>query len=189
MKNQRIFKGKSLCCFPADFVLLDIETTGLSPESEDIIEISAIKVRDNKAVDTFSELINIKRPLPPFITSLTGITDKMLLTGDSAESVLYRFLDFTGGDIVLAHNANFDINFLYDKCLDKLGRIFDNDYVDTLKLARKYLPHLPHKNLDALADYFGLPPRSEHRALGDCEMTLEIYYRLKKEAEKAALYK
>lgn len=189
MKNQRTFKGKALCCFPDDFVLLDIETTGLSPDYEDIIEISAIKVRDNRVVDTFSELINIKRPLSPFITSLTGITDKMLSCGDCAENVLYRFLDFAGNDIVMAHNANFDINFLYDKCLDKLGRIFDNDFVDTLKLARKLLPQLTHKNLDALADYYNIPPRKEHRALGDCEMTLEIYYRLKKQAEKNALYK
>lgn len=184
MKIERTFKGKCLCCFPSDFVLLDIETTGLSPTYEDIIEISAIKVRNGKAVDTFSQLINIGRPLPPFISALTGITDSMLANADTAENVLSRFLDFIGSDILMAHNANFDINFLYDKCFEKLGYFLYNDFVDTLKIARKLLPDLPSRSLDSLAAYYCLPPRQTHRALGDCEMTLECFFRMKKQAQK-----
>lgn len=137
--TQRPFMGKRLDIFPDSFVCFDIETTGLSPARDDIIEISALKVDNNEITSEFSKLIRINRPLPPFIRSLTGITDEMLAGGESAESVLADFSDFVSDYIVMGHNVRFDINFVYDNCLSKLGTLFENDYVDTLSLSRKIL--------------------------------------------------
>ena len=178
MACERAFKGKCITEFPRSFVCIDIETTGLSPLYDDIIEVSGIKVENGKTVATFSETINIGRPLPPFITALTGITDKELAKSNSAENVLTRFCSFVGGDILLGHNVNFDINLLYDKCLDKTGILFENDFVDTLKIGKRLLPHLKHHKLDDLAEYYNIPPRTLHRALGDCEMTVNCYFKM-----------
>lgn len=178
MACERAFKGKCLPDFPESFTCIDIETTGLSPLYDDIIEVSGIKVENRKTVATFSETINIGRPLPPFIIALTGITDKELSRSNCAENVLTRFCSFVGGDILLGHNVNFDINFLYDKCLDKTGILFENDFVDTLKIGKKLLPQLKHHKLDDLADYYCIPPRTLHRALGDCEMTVNCYFKM-----------
>ncbi len=183
MVCERAFKGKCLTSFPRSFTCIDIETTGLSPAYDDIIEVSGIKVDNGKTVATFSETINIERPLPPFITALTGITDKELAVSNSAENVLTRFCSFVGGDILLGHNVNFDINFLYDKCLEKTGILFENDFVDTLKIGKRLLPHLKHHKLDDLAEYYSIPPRTLHRALGDCEMTVNCYFKMLNEIE------
>lgn len=183
MVPARAFKGRCLTDFPRSFTCIDIETTGLSPIYDDIIEVSGIRVIDGKTAATFSETINIGRPLPPFITALTGITDKELAKSNSAENVLTRFCSFVGGDILLGHNVNFDINFLYDKCLDKTGILFENDFVDTLKIGKRLLPHLKHHKLDDLADYYNIPPRTLHRALGDCEMTVNCYFKMLSDIE------
>ncbi len=183
MVPARAFKGRCLTDFPCSFTCIDIETTGLSPIYDDIIEVSGIRVIDGKTTATFSETINIGRPLPPFITALTGITDKELEKSNSAENVLTRFCSFVGGDILLGHNVNFDINFLYDKCLDKTGILFENDFVDTLKIGKRLLPHLKHHKLDDLADYYSIPPRTLHRALGDCEMTVNCYFKMLSDIE------
>ena len=180
-KNTRPFKGKHLKTLPDSFVCLDIETTGLSPVYDDIIEISALRVEDGKITDSFSEIINIRRPLPPFISSLTGITDAMIAGGSEAEDVLARFLDFTGDSVIMGHNVNFDINFLYDNCMARLGAVFSNPYVDTLTIARKLLPQLPHHRLDDLMRYYGIRARDTHRALHDCELTVACYYNMKEE--------
>ena len=179
--NSRPLKGKSLNTLPDSFVCLDIETTGLSPAYDDIIEISALRVEDGLTVDSFSEIINIHRPLPPFISSLTGITDAMIARGGEADDVLARFLDFTGDSVIMGHNVNFDINFLYDNCLARLGAVFGNPYVDTLKIARRALPQLPHHTLDDLTRFYGIRARDTHRALHDCELTVACYYNLKED--------
>ena len=180
-KNTRPFKGRPLKTFPDSFVCLDIETTGLSPVYDDIIEISALRVEDGEITDSFSEIINIRRPLPPFISSLTGITDAMIAQGNEAEDVLARFLDFTGDSVIMGHNVTFDINFLYDNCRARLGAVFGNPYVDTLTIARKLLPQLPHHRLDDLMRYYGIRARDTHRALHDCELTVACYYNMKEE--------
>lgn len=176
--SSRPFKGKSLLQYPTSFVCLDIETTGLSPVYDDIIEISAIRIRSGSNAGTFSEIINIGRPLPPFISSLTGITDPMIRKGKDCKTVLADFYDFVGDEILLGHNVNFDINFLYDNYQRKLGLVFGNDFVDTLRLSKRLIPELKHHKLDDLSAYFGIAPREEHRALHDCEMTVECYFRM-----------
>ena len=134
--NNTAKKGKNLMKFVDDYVLVDIETTGLSPAKDEIIEIGAIKVQNNKIIETYNELININRKLPSFITKLTGITDDMIKNGRMPTLVLKEFVDFTQNNIIIGHNVNFDLGFLINKCRKYLNYNLDNDYIDTMFLAR-----------------------------------------------------
>lgn len=113
-KQKRPNKGKSLLVFPDDYTVIDIETTGLDPLFDDIIEIAGIKYRENKEIERFQSLINPGRKIGDFIVELTGITNEMLLDAPSIETVLPRFLEFVGNDTIVGHNVHFDINFIYD---------------------------------------------------------------------------
>ena len=177
--NFREHKGKSLLKWVDNYVLVDIETTGLSPRTDEIIEIGAIKVKENKIIDTYNTLIKIDRNLNPFITKLTGITDKMLETGKERDKALEEFVDFTGNEIIMGHNVNFDINFIYDKCLSYLDYYLSNDFVDTMRIAKHILPDIQNYKLGTLANYFGVDYRSAHRGLKDVEITYEVYNKLK----------
>ena len=92
--------------------------------------------------------------------------------------VLYEFKKFLGNDIIIGHNVNFDIDFIYDSMVDNLGEYLSNDYIDTLRISRKLLPELKHHKLDTLIDYFNLTKRNEHRALNDCVLTNQVYINL-----------
>lgn len=176
--NKRLYKGHSLIKDIDDYTVLDIETTSLDSFNGEIIEISAIKVRDKKEISYFSELINIDSDIGYFTTRLTGITREMLDKGKSLEEVLVSFKEFLGNDIIVGHNVNFDINFIYDAMEEVLECPLTNDYVDTLRISRKLLPNLKHHKLDDLIDYFNLTKRDEHRALNDCILTNEVYLKL-----------
>lgn len=176
---MRDFKGKSLVENLKDYTVLDIETTGMSPNYCKILEISAIKVRDGKEVDTFSRLINPHEKIPSFISYLTGITNKMTEDeGGELEDVLYDFKDFLADDIIVGHNVNFDVNFLYDNFENVFDEPLTNDFVDTLKIARKYIKDIDHHKLDDLIDYYGIKARDKHRALNDCDLTNKVYKRM-----------
>ncbi|MBO5141627.1 MAG: 3'-5' exonuclease [Clostridia bacterium] len=177
--TPRQFKGKSLDNLVNDYVLVDIETTGLSPQKDDIIEIGAIKVKDNKIVDTYSSLINIGRKVPSYITNLTGITTDMLESdGKNVCDVLQEFVNFTGDNIIVGHNVNFDINFIYDKCEKYLDKPLSNDFIDTMKIAKR-LVDTPNYKLGTLADHFNVDYNGAHRGLKDVEITYEVYNNLK----------
>lgn len=92
--------------------------------------------------------------------------------------VLYEFKKYLGNDIIIGHNVNFDIDFIYDSMVDNLGEYLSNDYIDTLRISRKLLPELKHHKLDNLIDYFNLTKRNEHRALNDCVLTNQVYINL-----------
>lgn len=92
--------------------------------------------------------------------------------------VLYEFKKFLGNDIIIGHNVNFAIDFIYDSMVDNLGEYLSNDYIDTLRISRKLLPELKHHKLDNLIDYFNLTKRNEHRALNDCVLTNQVYINL-----------
>ena len=92
--------------------------------------------------------------------------------------VLYEFKKFLGNEIIIGHNVNFDIDFIYDSMVDNLGEYLSNDYIDTLRISRKLLPELKHHKLDNLIDYFNLTKRNEHRALNDCVLTNQVYINL-----------
>ncbi len=164
--------------------MVDIETTGLSPRTDEIIEIGAIKVRENKIVDTFNTLLKIDSYLNPFITRLTGITNEMLEEGIEQEEALEEFVEFTGEDIIMGHNVNFDINFIYDKCKTYLDYYLSNDFVDTMRIAKHVLPNVRNYKLGTLADYFDVDYRNAHRGLIDVEITYEVYNKMKELAKE-----
>lgn len=179
-KPQREGKGQSRFEFPIDYVVLDLETTGLDPAWNEIIEIGAIRVRDLDIVDTFSQLVKPSEPIDDFITELTGITNEMVADAPSIDRVLPGFLEFVGDDIVVGHNVNFDINFLYDNCVQIFNRGFTNDYVDTMRLSRRLFPEERHHRLSDLEKRFNLHNEAAHRALSDVMLTNQCLDYLRK---------
>lgn len=180
---ERKFKGKSLFVFPSDYTVVDIETNAISTVNE-IIEVSALKCRGHEVTDSFSSLIKPTEPIGWFITQLTGITDDMVKDAPDAKDVLQRFYDFLGDDIIIGHNVHFDVNFLYDKLWLHNGLVLDNSFVDTLRLARKALPHLSNHKQTTVAEYYGISTRGAHRALRDCEICNQCYLNLKRDLQK-----
>ncbi len=172
--------GQSLLTFSNDYVVIDLETTGLSPLFCEIIELSGARFRNNTLIDTFSSLVKPLAPIPEIIQNLTGITDKMVETAPYIETILPGFLEFIGDDIVIGHNITFDIRFLQHNCKNILDVNFNNDYIDTLRLSRKYIKDTENHKLSTLAQHFGITPTAEHRALADCITTNDIYRNLQK---------
>ena len=168
-------KGRSLMKLLTDYVVIDIETTGLTPSKDEIIELGAVRVRNGDITDTFSELIRPERPISDFITGLTGISNAMVADALPIGELLPRFLDFVGSDTVIGHNVCFDIGFLHDKAIRYSGRGFSNDHIDTLRLSRKLFPCEKHHKLSDLEQRFGLHNDSAHRALSDVLLTNDCY--------------
>ena len=166
-------KGKSLINFPSSYTVIDIETTGLSPEWDSIIEVAAVKVKDNLIVDSFSSLVNTPSGviIDEYIANLTGITQEMINSAPLISDILPKYLAFIGNDYIVGHNVNFDINFIYDKALEYCGFTFSNDYVDTMRLYRRLLPSREHHRLCDLAEEFHLDYTNAHRSLKDCMIT------------------
>ena len=177
-QTRKYAKG-NLMQFVDDYVLVDIETTGLSPVADDIIEIGAIKVKDNQIIDSYNELIKIDRKLSQFITNLTGITDEMLKNGKLPETVLKEFVEFVGENTIIGHNVNFDLGFLRNKCLKYLDYSLSNSYVDTMYMARKLVPDSRNYKLGTLAEYFNISYEGAHRGLRDVEITYRLYNELR----------
>ena len=183
MKTERKFKGKSLFIFPSDYTVVDIETTGLYGACE-IIEVSALKYRDETLVGSFSSLVKPEQPISPFVTYLTGITNEMVEGASDIVEVMSEFYEFVGGDIIIGHNVNFDVNFLYDNLWRHNGLVLDNSFVDTLRLARKALPHLVNHKQTTIAEYYGISTDGAHRAQRDCEICNACYLNLKKALDR-----
>ena len=173
-------KGINLNKFVDDYVLVDIETTGFSPVKDDIIEIGAIRVENNQIIQKYNQLIKINKNLEPFTTRLTGITDEMLQTGKKISDVLKEFISFTGKDIIIGHNVTFDLGFLSYNCKKYLNYNLNNDYVDTLCMARKLIPNSINYKLGTLAEFFNVSYKGAHRGLKDVEITYEVYNNLRK---------
>lgn len=178
-KNKRSQKGNSLQDFASNFVAIDIETTGLDPAHDHIIEIAAVKVQNDEVIDSFSSLINPHTEISDFISQLTGITNQNLSTAPEIKSVLESFYNFIGTDILLGHNIHFDINFLYDNFEKYLSVPLRNDFVDTLRMSRKLIKNLDSHKLSSLVNYFNLNVSTAHRALADCQTTIQLYSKLK----------
>jgi len=173
--TKRPMGGSSLVTLPTSYVVVDTETTGLSFDWCDLIEIGALKVEDGEVVETFSELIHTDGFLPAFITDLTGITDSMLEDARSEAEVIGSFAQFAGDSLLLAHNANFDMTFLYLAYERNLGRPLTNDFIDTLRVARKALPDLAHHTAEDVCAALGVVNESAHRALPDAKAENECY--------------
>lgn len=163
-----------------DFTAIDVETTGLNPKMERIIEVGAVKVRGGKVVDRFESLLNPGRKLENRIVELTGITDEMLEEAPSPEEVMPQLLDFIGDDILLGHSLMFDYSFIKRLAVNlKLMEAQSTSImgIDTLKIARHFLMELESRSLSYLCQYFDIPHKP-HRALGDALAAAMLYEKL-----------
>ena len=174
-------KGKSLLMFPEDYCVVDIETTGLSPEDSEIIEVSAVRYRGRKKQEVFSTLVKPSARIPRMITQLTGIDNRMVENAPGIEEAIVNFRSFVGGDIIMGYNVNFDINFLYDALLRCTGEIFDNSFVDVLRFSRIALTHLSSRSQTNVAAYYGISAEGAHRAEIDCDICNACYMKLMQE--------
>lgn len=177
-------KGKMINQYVPDYVLYDLETTGTSSKYDEVIEISAVKVKNGVVTEEFSQLVNPGRPIPNAVSAVNHITDDMVAFAPMFDSVLQQFLAFIGDDVLAGHNINrFDMKFLYRDCERYFGQTLTNDYIDTLKLARLCLPELSHHRLGDLAQYYGISTAGAHRALNDCRMNQQVFEKLAKELD------
>jgi len=185
-KLSKRLKGQSLLNVPSNYTMIDLETTGFNPSFDSIIEVACIKFRNGSEIDRFQSLIQPDERyddntfIDDFITSLTGITNEMLETAPKFDSICTSLWEFLQDELIVGHNVNFDVNFLYDNfqnCNNNI--VFNNDFVDTLRLARRTLPELNHHRLDDLTDYFQID-LPHHRALNDCLMTQDVLLNMSK---------
>ena len=167
----------------ADFyVALDIETTGLNPANDQILELAAVRMENGQMVQRFSQLVNPGRHIPPFITELTGIRDDMVEHSPNIHNVLPVFLDFLGDSLLLGHNTAFDLRFIrYNSMVVMKHRVM-NPYMDTLRISRLLFPNLHDHKLTTLIHAFQVGETVEHRALSDAIQTAWCYEYMKKYA-------
>lgn len=179
-RQKREHKGTSLLMFPDTYVVIDIETTGLDPRFDEIIELAGIEYTNGIETGRFQTLVNAE--VDDFITELTGITNEMLKVAPQIDEALPRFRDFIGANIVVGHNVNFDINFIYDYS-DYLGlTCFSNDFVDTMRISRRLYKDLENHKLSTLINHLGVGGTVEHRALSDCVNTQQCLEKMKEYA-------
>lgn len=174
-------KGKRLNEYVPDYVVFDLETTGISPDRDSIIEISAVKVQKGQIAGEYSTLVNPRRHIPAGATAVNGITDKMVAGAPDIREAVDGFWNFVQDGILVGHNIHtFDTNFIYDVTLAHFGWEMKNNYVDTLYLARKCLPQLAHHKLGDVSVHFKIDTSGAHRALNDCVMNQRCYEELGK---------
>ena len=174
---RRRTSKRSGCIMLKSYIAFDIETTGLDPQKNEIIEIGALKVRGGAVAERFMEFIRPQADIPPAITELTGITNEMVAGARSREQVIPDFLDFCGDDILIGHNVGFDYSFM--KCsAAKSGLSFEKMGIDTLKIARKVHCDLDSKSLGRLCEYYNIENRAAHRAYYDALATAKLYQTL-----------
>ena len=163
--------------FDGEYVAFDLETTGLSSQKDEIIEIGAVRMQGGKELERFQTFVNPRRRLEQKIVELTGITDAMLADAPSIETVLPEFLEFVGDRVLVAHNADFDTGFIREACR-KQGLPYGFTSVDTLILSQNLLPHLNKFKLDVVSNALSLPDFNHHRAGDDAVTCGLIFHKL-----------
>ncbi|MBQ3870899.1 MAG: PolC-type DNA polymerase III, partial [Clostridia bacterium] len=175
--TQRAAYGSSEGSFDDEFIVFDTETTGLSALSCRLIEIGAVRIKGGEVTEVFNTYVDPECSVPANITELTGITDEMLTGAPSEEDAVKAFLEFAGDDVLIAHNASFDINFI-SAAAKRHGIPFEPVYIDTVALSRYVNPELKKHKLDVIANYYGLGDFNHHRASDDAEMLALIFFRM-----------
>lgn len=154
------------------FVAIDVETTGLSPIQNELIEISAIKYNGNEKIGTFTTLIKPKVRIPYRITDITGITNEMVKNSPTVEEVMPFLIEFIGNSPIVAHNANFDYKFIQNYSNNSFSK---NKLIDTVQIGRALYPRLANHKLGTIAKHIGITEDGFHRAEFDCECCARIY--------------
>jgi DNA polymerase-3 subunit alpha (Gram-positive type) len=156
------------------YVAIDLETTGLNPKFARILEVGAVKIVNGEIVDTYSKIVNAKTYLSDTIVNLTGITEEMMLQGEDIERVTPELLEFCEDYVLLGHNIQFDYSFV-KKAATNQKLSFEKKAIDTLKLARRFLPELEKRSLEYLSNYYHIEHVNKHRAYFDALATSELY--------------
>ncbi|QSB08268.1 PolC-type DNA polymerase III [Lysinibacillus fusiformis] len=169
------------------YVVFDVETTGLSTAYDTIIELAAVKIKDGHVIDKYESFANPHHPLSATTIELTGITDDMVRNAPEVEQVIKEFHAFIGDAIVVAHNASFDIGFLYTG-YKKFGlEETVHPVIDTLELARLLYPTMKNHRLNTLCKKFNIELTQHHRAIYDTEATGYLLLQLLKDADELAI--
>ncbi len=180
-----IVTGNTERNFEEEFICFDLETTGLNANTDKIIEIGAVRVKNKKIIEEFNTFVSPGMNLSQKTTELTGITDDMLIGAPNQKEALEKFIDFCGNNPVLvAHNANFDVLFI--KATAKLENIdFDFTYLDTVPISKALIMSIKNHKLDTIAKYLKIPEFNHHRACDDAKALAHIFIELMKLATSA----
>ena len=169
--------------FSDEFIVFDLETTGLSPINCKITEIGAVKIKDGEVLERYNTFVNPECPIPEEITKLTSITDEMVADARTIKEVLPEFLEFVGDRLLIAHNADFDTSFIR-VAAKNLDLPFTNAYLDTVALSRYLNPSLKSHKLNILAEHYDLGDFHHHRACDDAEMLAMIFFGMTHQLEE-----
>lgn len=181
-------EGRKLTKYFHDYVVYDLETTGISTAHDRIVEIGAVRVRDGQIVDEFETFVNPECPIPAAASAVSGITDDMVKDAPVMEDVLPGFMDFIGNDIMVGHNIrSFDNRFINRYAREFYGKVPENDFVDTLLLSRELFPDMKSHKLTAMIEYYGVELLTAHRALDDAKMNQQVYECLGKDLEEKGI--
>ncbi len=180
--QNEVKKSERLLFLPDTCIIADVETTGLSPLRDSVIEISALQITNNKVTGEFSSLIKPEKTVSSFITKLTGITNEMLANAPERKPVLEKFCDFLGDYPIVGHNVKFDISFINAALAAEFKPVLLNDYADTLYFSRRIYKNLNSHKLTNIAEYLNIDTKNAHRALHDCYMTYKIFMAMKNAA-------
>ena len=160
--------------FVDDYVVFDLETTGLNPLSNEIIEIGALKYKNNKLIETFHKFVKPSVSIPQNITNITGITNEDIKDAQNIKDVLPKFINFIEDYVLIAHNNSFDLKFIMQNLKNQNIPCIRNKSIDTLSLSREFFPTLENYKLETLKTFLNINNIS-HRALSDCEVANEVY--------------
>lgn len=161
-----------------DYVVIDLEMTGLNAKTDKILEVAAVRVREGKETECFSAIVDSGVRLSDKVVELTGISQEQADAGMAYDETVQRFLEFLGEDVLVGQNVIFDFSFLKQWAVNH-KIVLEKQAVDTLKLARRFLPPEQKKDLESLCGYFEIPRVNAHRALDDARETMQIFERLK----------
>ena len=159
------------------YVAFDLETTGLSPDKNEIIEIGALKVRDGKIQERFMEFICPCEKISSAVQELTGITNEMVSCARCRDEVVRDFISFCEDDVLIGHNVIFDYSFM-KVAASSIGLPFEKMGIDTLKIARKVHKDMESKTLGSLCAHYGIENKAAHRAYHDALATAKLYHTL-----------
>src|SRR3954464_671228 len=177
MTRQRTFDDLGTPLHDVTFCVIDLETTGGSPEQCGITEVGAVKVRGGECLGTYQTLVNPGAAIPPEITVLTGITEAMALPAPRIEAVLPTLLEFVGEAVVVGHNVRFDLSFIQAALARAERPRLANRSIDTVALARRLVrDEVPNCKLGTLAAHLRLDHRPSHRALDDALATADLLH-------------
>lgn len=154
-----------------EYVTIDIETTGLNLENDEIIELAVCKVRNKRIIDTFTSFVKPKKPIHEVVTEVTGITNEMLKDADTIDIVLNKLVDFIGNLPIVVHNANYVMDFIKANTNIKI----ENEVIDTLTLSKKKLPHLKVYTMKSILEFSGNSDIVLKRSLDYARVLAKVY--------------